>query len=161
MIALLLASASSAWASVAALFWIIAPYIDWGSLVVTAWVAVSAVINGVLDKHTPHTDEDWVTFYARHPRLAALAKIVRSIGATPQTFITNVRTIFTGKPPAIILAIAAKLNKGDKAGVLAMRDQIERDMAAKFAYEKSVLEEQIETLKQALTRTDTAAKEDK
>ena len=63
--------------------------------VAIAWPIVSAVLNVILRTRTP---EQWVERCEKQPRLAALTRLVRSVGLAPVTMVQALGELVAGKP---------------------------------------------------------------
>lgn len=63
--------------------------------VAIAWPIVSAVLNVILRTRTP---EQWVERCEKQPRLAALTRLVRSVGLDPVKMVKAIGELVAGKP---------------------------------------------------------------
>jgi hypothetical protein len=63
--------------------------------VAIAWPIVSAVLNVLLRTRTP---EEWVERCEKQPRLAALTRLVRSVGLDPVKMVKAIGELVAGKP---------------------------------------------------------------
>jgi hypothetical protein len=60
-----------------------------------AWPVVSAVANAVLRWKT---DEEWVAFGERSPKLASLVRLLRATGLDPVKAMAAIRALFAPRP---------------------------------------------------------------
>ncbi len=72
---------------------------EWGGAVAATWNAVSALLNVLFWFKTP---EEWIGFCERHPRLAALIRVVRTWGIDPVKGLLALRDVVRKKPAACV-----------------------------------------------------------
>ena len=62
--------------------------------VALAWPIVSGIANAILGQKT---DEQWVEFAEKNPRLAALSKVLKAVGLNPVGAVKALRNVFAKK----------------------------------------------------------------
>ncbi len=106
--------------TIADLFWaVLSSPIGWAAVVAAGWFVLSTVFSLTLDRVIPRTDEGWADLFARRPRVAALASLLKTAGFNVPGAWRSVRSFLTGKPPAILLGSAAPKNAADLAAIFA------------------------------------------
>lgn len=106
--------------TVADLAWaVLSSPIGWAAVVAAGWFIISSLFSLTLDRVIPRTDEGWAEMFARRPRVAALASLLKTAGFNVPGAWRAIRSFLTGKPPAILLGSAAPKNAADLAAIFA------------------------------------------
>lgn len=68
---------------------------------VVIWPIFSGLMLTLLDRWLPRTDEQWAALFATHPKTAALASVLKTLGVNIPGFFRSVRSFFAGPPPEL------------------------------------------------------------
>lgn len=106
--------------TIADLAWaILSSPVGWAAVVAAGWFVISTLFSLTLDRVIPRTDDGWADLFARKPRVAALASLLKTAGFNVPGAWRSIRSFFTGKPPAILLGSAAPKNADELAAIYA------------------------------------------
>lgn len=106
--------------TIADLVWtVLSSPIGWAAVVAAGWFVISSLFSLTLDRWIPRTDEGWAEMFARRPRLAASASLLKTAGFNVPGAWRSVRAFFTGKPPAVLLGSRAPANAAELRDIFA------------------------------------------
>lgn len=136
--------------TLAALFFAILPYLDISGIVALAWLSLSGVVNGFLDKHIPHDDEGWAAYFATRPRLFGVVNFFRTAGLSPQGVVRSIRAIFAKTmPKPLRIALETMTARWAANEQIDIKPELDA-LRAKYDYEKAIKQEEIDALKRVI-----------
>lgn len=136
--------------TIAAIFFAILPYLDIPGIVALAWLSLSGVVNGFLDKHIPHDDEGWAAYFATRPRLFGVVNFFRTAGLSPQGVVRSARAIFSKTMPAPLrIALERMTARWAANKQIDIKPELDA-LRAKYDYEKAIKQEEIDALKRVI-----------
>ncbi len=73
----------------------------WPMFVISTWYVFSGLALLFLDRWIPATDEQWTLLYEQRPKVAALAKLLKSWGWALPSGARALRAFLSGPPPTL------------------------------------------------------------
>lgn len=73
----------------------------WPFAIAVAWAVFSGLLTAILDRWLPRSDEQWADLFARRPRVAALASLLKTAGFNLPGLVRSLRAFLAGPPPTL------------------------------------------------------------